>query len=97
MKRGRRFQLHGMRCVVVKNEEEHARIGFAISRKYGNSVQRHALKRAFREVFRCHAMKGLPLDLLVIPHQGFDAATNLYQDATDVLNQLMYKYQHLSR
>jgi len=93
MKEGRRFQWHGLRCIVVNNSREHARIGFAVSRKYGNSVQRHHLKRVFREVFRSHPIKFEPLDILMIPSRSFDSKANLYQDVTDILNRLMRRYQ----
>jgi len=93
MKKGRRFQWHGFRCIVVKNHMEHARIGFAVSRKYGNSVQRHHLKRVFREVFRSHALKFEPLDILIVPSRSFDSKANIYQDATDILNRLIGRYQ----
>ena len=94
MKKGRRFQAHGLRCVVLRNSHEHARIGFAISRKYGNAAQRHAIKRAFRESFRCHCVKSQSVDILIISNRPFDAASNLHQDAIDLLNQLTSKYRH---
>jgi len=93
MKKGRRFQWHGMRCIVVRNSLEHARIGFAVSTKYGHSAQRHRLKRVFREVFRTHQIKFEPLDILMIPSRNFDAKVNIYQDVTDTLNQILKRYQ----
>ncbi|MDQ6995227.1 MAG: ribonuclease P protein component [Mariprofundaceae bacterium] len=93
MKEGRRFQWHGLRCIVVNNHLEHGRIGFAVSRKYGNSVQRHHLKRVFREVFRSHPIKFEALDILMIPSRSFDSKANIYQDATDILNRLLCRYQ----
>lgn len=92
MKKGRRLNVNGFRCVVLKNQQEHARIGFAVSRKYGNSVQRHQLKRAFREAFRCHDIKHVAVDILLIPSRSFDAQAHLYQDAIQVLNTLMRRH-----
>ncbi len=92
MKKGRRFQVNALRCVVVNNQREHARIGFAVSRKYGNSAQRHHLKRVLREVFRSHKIKLEPLDILMIPSRSFDSKANIHQDSLDVLNQIMRRY-----
>jgi len=89
MKKGRRFKLHSLRCVVIHNQKKHARIGFAVSRKYGNSAQRHRLKRVLREVFRTHEIKLEPLDILMIPSSSFDSKVNIYQDVMDIMNQLM--------
>ncbi|MBL1353353.1 MAG: ribonuclease P protein component [Zetaproteobacteria bacterium] len=93
MKKGRRFQWHGLRCVVIANGMVHARVGFAVSTKYGNSAQRHRLKRVFREVFRTHKIKLEPLDILMIPSRSFDSKANIYQDVTDILNQVLRRYQ----
>jgi len=93
MKKGHRFQLRGLRCVIVHNRMPHARIGFAVSTKYGNSAQRHRLKRVIREVFRTHPIKFEPLDILMIPSRSFDSNVNIYQDVVHVLNQLLRRYQ----
>jgi ribonuclease P protein component len=93
MKHGRRFHRHGLRCVIIRNNREHARVGFAVSTKHGNSAQRHRLKRVFREVFRTHAIKLQSLDILMIPSRSFDSKVNIYQDITDILNQILNRYQ----
>jgi len=79
--------------VIIRNNREHARVGFAVSTKYGNSAQRHRLKRVFREVFRTHAIKLQSLDILMIPSRSFDSKVNIYQDITDILNQILNRYQ----
>ncbi len=50
--------------------QEHARLGLAVSRKYGNAVRRNKLKRCLRETFRIGSLRNLGVDLLVIPIAG---------------------------
>ncbi|MDQ6954028.1 MAG: ribonuclease P protein component [Mariprofundaceae bacterium] len=93
MKKGRRFSSNDFRCVYVKNNLSHARIGFAVSRKYGNSVQRQKFKRNWREVFRCHTVKFTGLDILIIPMTRFRKGFNVQKNASMLLAKLMYKNQ----
>ncbi len=65
MKKGRRVSVGAFRLVYRRNGCDYARLGLAVSRKYGNAVQRNRLKRLLREVFRKHELKGF--DVLVIP------------------------------
>jgi len=56
-----------LRITYRTNRLEYSRLGFAVSRKYGNAVQRNRFKRQLRDCFRssdCHLMG---LDLLIIP------------------------------
>ncbi|MDX8397910.1 MAG: ribonuclease P protein component [Mariprofundaceae bacterium] len=89
MRKGKRFQMHGLRCVSLKNDLNHGRIGFAVSRKYGNSVQRHHFKRCWREVFRCHAIKLSSLDILIVPMKPASEQIDLHAHATNILNKLL--------
>lgn len=61
---------------VLLREEGPTRLGTSVSKKCGNSVVRHAIKRAIREGFR-HVQHGLPpaLDLVVIPRPGVQPTT----------------------
>jgi len=58
-------------------------LGLAVSRKYGNAVQRNKLKRQLRNTFRtsgCHAMG---VDMLITPATN----ANRMQSAADHLMQ----------
>ncbi|OIO69464.1 MAG: ribonuclease P protein component [Zetaproteobacteria bacterium CG1_02_55_237] len=57
----------GVRLVYATNGLHHARIGLAVSRKYGNAVQRNRLKRLWRECFRSSPVRSLGVDVLAIP------------------------------
>ncbi len=72
MRGGRRVHGKGLRCVYRPVSGQHARIGLAVSRKYGNAVQRNRLKRHIRECFRQHRIRHLAVDILIIPSVSFD-------------------------
>jgi len=67
MRKGRRISCGGFRIVYRTNSLTHSRLGLAVSRKFGNAVQRNRFKRQIREVFRRHAAPSMNVDLLVIP------------------------------
>jgi len=73
MKKGKRFRIKHLSMVVVKNDRQHARLGFAVSGKYGNAVCRNRLKRCLRSAFRQHDIRDKAFDILVIPTPQFDA------------------------
>jgi len=91
MKRGQRLNQGGLRFVYIRNGLNHGRIGFAVSRKYGNAVQRQHLKRCLREAFRQHPVKLLGLDILIIPNAPFNPAFKAQRCSIDVFNVLMEK------
>jgi len=57
----------GVRLIYAANDLQHARIGLAVSRKYGNAVQRNRLKRLWRESFRVSPIRCIGVDVLAIP------------------------------
>jgi len=93
MKKGRRFSSNDFRCVYKKNNLNHGRIGFAVSRKYGNAVQRQQFKRNWREVFRCHTAKLSSLDILIIPMKSFHKSFDIQTNASTLLEKLLLRNQ----
>jgi ribonuclease P protein component len=67
LRRGRRFSCGGLRFVYRVTDIGHARLGMAVSRKYGNAVRRNRLKRQIREGFRQSRFRAISADLLVTP------------------------------
>lgn len=80
MRRGRRIPAGCVRVVWRPNGGGHARLGLAVSRKYGGAVARNRLKRVLRECFRTHPVRNLPVDVMVIavstPEHAFPASTS---------------------
>jgi len=67
MKQGKRFRVLGLNLIVAPNACNHARLGLAVSTKYGNAVQRNRLKRCLRSAFRQHPIRNKNIDILAIP------------------------------
>ncbi len=67
MRRGRRLRVGHLRLIYRPNGLSHARLGLAVSRKYGSAVRRNRLKRQLREAFRMHEIRDVGVDVLAIP------------------------------
>jgi len=67
MRTGKRIRFGCLRIVYRINQLEYSRLGFAVSRKYGNAVQRNRMKRQLRNCFRASDCHGMGVDILVMP------------------------------
>ena len=61
---------------ILKNEHEHNRVGFAVSKKVGKSVIRNRVKRLLRESYRLNEEKILQgYDIIFIARNTASKAT----------------------
>jgi len=68
---------------------QHARLGLAVSRKYGNAIRRNRLKRRLRECFRLNDVRAASVDVLVVPLCDWKQAKNVNRDMDQGLKQIM--------
>ncbi|MBF0281595.1 MAG: ribonuclease P protein component [Zetaproteobacteria bacterium] len=67
MRGGKKVKYSNVLFIYKKNDQKQARLGLAVSRKYGGAIDRNYFKRVAKEVFRRHPMKHLSIDILLIP------------------------------
>ncbi|MDQ7004714.1 MAG: ribonuclease P protein component [Ghiorsea sp.] len=91
MKQGKRFRILGLNFIVAPNACNHARLGFAVSTKYGNAVRRGRLKRCLRSAFRQHLIRNQGIDILVIPTPQLQSKTVSEQSIVACLNKLLIR------
>jgi ribonuclease P protein component len=73
---------------ILKTGNDYNRIGVSVSKKVGNSVKRHRIKRLVKESYRLHEkMFNSGLDIVVIARSG--AADLEYKDVESALLHLM--------
>ena len=73
---------------ILKSGNDYNRIGVSVSKKVGNSVERHKIKRLVKESYRLHEkMFNSGLDIVVIARSG--AADLNYKDVESALLHLM--------
>jgi len=69
----------------------YARLGFAVSRRYGMAVVRNRFKRQLREVFRQHTVRSQGVDILVIPKSPYRNGTDTKGDMQSGLDRIFYR------
>ncbi|MES0370953.1 MAG: ribonuclease P protein component [Mariprofundaceae bacterium] len=89
LKGGDRQQVYGLRFVIRKSNLLHARLGLAVSRKFGNAVERNRLKRVLRETFRQHDICSFPMDILVYPSTSATEEVDFSKQMSKGLDKIM--------
>ncbi len=82
-KEGKRVSVSGAKLYFVRNEKSINRIGFAIPRGYGTSVERNYSKRLSREVYR--TLKGclrIGYDIVLLTYPGRDTFSQRSEQLT---------------
>ncbi len=82
-----------LRITYRANQLDHSRLGLAISRKYGNAVQRNRLKRQLRHNFRTFDCHFIGIDMLIIPATN---ARHMQDSASDLLQAIPLIQRQLS-
>ncbi|MDO5690400.1 MAG: ribonuclease P protein component [Tissierellia bacterium] len=86
-KKGRSHWNKHFTIVMRKNEETGPRIGFTITKKYGNAVQRNRKRRQLKEIVRNNQQALISgYDLVIIPKKN--TLTMNYHELEDSLTQL---------
>jgi len=92
MRRGKRVSYGAIRIVVQKNTLGFSRLGLAVSRKYGNAVQRNRFKRQLRDTFRRGDYQDMSVDVLVIPIQRAEKTQCVTHDFQMALSRVQNKW-----
>jgi len=91
MRRGKRMSYGAVRVVVKKTTLGYSRLGLAVSRKYGNAVQRNRFKRQVRDIFRTGDYHRMSVDVLVVPIQRAEKTLCVTHDFQMALGRVHHK------
>ena len=81
---------------MSKNDFGYNRLGVSVSKKIGNSVVRHRMKRLIKESFRLHEdMFNSGLNIVVIVRKGAEVLS--YKEITSALLHLMKLHQEMKQ
>ncbi len=79
---------------ALTNGKDKVRIGVSVSKKVGNSVVRHRLKRQLREIFRLTQSQIKPgYDLVVVVREGSEGTP--YDDLQEEVMRLLFRHHLL--
>jgi ribonuclease P protein component len=72
---------------AAPNDQGTTRLGLSVSKKHGNSVQRHRLKRQLRDAYRL-SQADVPegLDLVLVPRQNSGAGLAQFRESIVALS-----------
>jgi ribonuclease P protein component len=85
MRSGRRINYRSIRLVYRRNHLGFSRLGLAVSRKYGNAIQRNHFKRQLREIFRKSRFHSEGIDILAIPYGNVAGMYDAAHDFSEAL------------
>ncbi len=80
-----------LRIIYRLNQLEHSRLGLAVSRKYGNAVQRNRLKRQLRNYFRISDCHATGIDMLIIPATSASHMQHAREDLRQAIRLIQQK------
>ena len=67
---GRNYWNRNLILYVIKNDLNYNRVGFSITKKIGNSVERNLIKRRMREIYRTELDLKQGYDMIFIPKKN---------------------------
>ena len=93
-KSGKSYANRYLALYVLPNGQEENRIGISVSKKVGNSVVRHRVKRLIRESYRLHEAEfDSGSDIVVVGRRSADGAS--YKEIERALLSLLKKAEIL--
>jgi ribonuclease P protein component len=87
-KNGEKFVGRHFICYLVRPENEGSKLGFAVSRKVGNAIERNRIKRYLREIYRTMRPR-FSTDVLLVIVARPAAADLRYPQCVDAVEKLL--------